>query len=113
MHRVQQFILCLILSLAWLPAFADTPTQPVEVTIYADDSYPPYSYVENNILKGLYTRILSTAFSRMPDYRVRLMPVPWKRGLMLLEKALASHSTHRIFMSKNVPTSGRILYPWG
>ncbi len=61
-------------------AAASTP-----VTIYADGSYPPYSWQENGEVRGLYTRILRTAFSRMPDYEVEIRAVPWKRGLKLLE----------------------------
>jgi polar amino acid transport system substrate-binding protein len=58
---------------------------PIEVTIYADDGYPPYSYGENGEASGIYTAILNKAFERMPQYRVTLVPVPWKRGLRLLE----------------------------
>ncbi|WP_261840830.1 substrate-binding periplasmic protein [Aliamphritea ceti] len=86
MHSVQRFSLSLIFFLICITAHADKTTEPLEVTIYADDSYPPYSYVDDQKLKGLYTRILTTAFSRMPDYKVRLIPIPWKRGLLLLER---------------------------
>jgi len=58
---------------------------PVEVTIYADDGYPPYSYGENGAALGIYADILNKAFERMPQYHVTLVPVPWKRGLKLLE----------------------------
>ncbi|MEH6628468.1 MAG: ABC transporter substrate-binding protein [Motiliproteus sp.] len=59
--------------------------EATSVTVYADDSYPPYSYLEDGTAKGLYTKILQTAFSRMPDYHVKIEAVPWKRGLKLLE----------------------------
>jgi len=55
------------------------------VTIYADNSYPPYAYQEGGEVKGLYTLILERAFSRMPDYQIDIQAVPWKRGLKLLE----------------------------
>lgn len=29
-----------------------------DVTIYADDGYPPYSYVENGVLKGSYPEVI-------------------------------------------------------
>jgi polar amino acid transport system substrate-binding protein len=58
---------------------------PIEVVIYADDGYPPYSYGENGEALGIYSEILNKAFLRMPQYRVTLVPVPWKRGLRLLE----------------------------
>lgn len=58
---------------------------PVEVEIFADSGYPPYSYLEKEELKGIYTEVLKAAFQQMPDYHVKLTAVPWKRGLMLLE----------------------------
>jgi polar amino acid transport system substrate-binding protein len=74
------------LLLVFVCAFhATAAATPTEVAIYADDGYPPYSYVENGQLKGIYTEILKKAFQKMPEYRVTLIPVPWKRGLKLLE----------------------------
>jgi polar amino acid transport system substrate-binding protein len=58
---------------------------PVEVEIFADSGYPPYSYLDKEELKGIYTEVLKAAFQQMPDYHVKLTAVPWKRGLMLLE----------------------------
>lgn len=58
---------------------------PTPVTVYGDDSYPPYSYATNGQLKGIYVDILSAAFDLMPKYRVKITPIPWKRGLKLLE----------------------------
>lgn len=64
------------------PALA---VEVIDVTIYADESYPPYSYKENGEAKGIYPAIFSKIFERMPGYKVHIKPVPWKRGLMLLE----------------------------
>ncbi len=61
------------------------PPAPVDVTIYADDGYPPYSYGEDGKARGIYAEILNKAFEQMPQYRVTVVPVPWKRGLRLLE----------------------------
>jgi len=60
-------------------------SQPVMVEVYGDDAYPPYSYQENGVLKGIYTEILRVAFSRMKGYQVQMLPMPWKRGLQYLE----------------------------
>lgn len=57
----------------------------LEVVIYADESYPPYSYVEQGQLKGIYPEILRRVFELMPAYQIQLRPVAWKRGLALLE----------------------------
>jgi polar amino acid transport system substrate-binding protein len=62
---------------------------PISVTVLCDASYPPYSYVENDEAKGLYSDILRAAFARMPGYQVSIRPVPWPRGLAALEKGKA------------------------
>jgi polar amino acid transport system substrate-binding protein len=59
--------------------------EAIDVVVNADESYPPYSYVESGELHGIYPAIFSKAFERMPGYRVQIKPVAWKRGLMLLE----------------------------
>lgn len=64
--------------------FASVPA--TEVFVYADESYPPYSYIEQGQLKGVYPEIFQKIFSQMPGYSVRLVPVAWKRGLLLLEQ---------------------------
>ncbi len=55
------------------------------VTIYCDEGYPPYSFIQGNTAQGIYVDILQTAFSQMPDYKVTITPVPWKRGLDLVK----------------------------
>ena len=71
--------LCLSIA-ASAHAGAATP-----LVIYGDDDYPPYSYVENGQLKGIYTEIVRVALQSMPQYAVQLRPVPWKRGLLMLQ----------------------------
>jgi polar amino acid transport system substrate-binding protein len=71
--------------LAVYMASATAIAAPIEVSIYADQDYPPYSYTENGKLKGIYTEILADAFKKMPKYHVHLIAVPWKRGLSALE----------------------------
>lgn len=66
-------------------AAADIP-----VTIYADAGYQPYSYVDNDGKPaGLYYDIVKVAFSRMQGYQIEIRPVPWKRGMALLEGGTA------------------------
>jgi len=57
----------------------------INVVVYAENNYPPYSYEEEGELKGIYTKILKKVFSRMKGYRVDIKAVPWKRGLIYLE----------------------------
>ena len=58
---------------------------PTPLLIYGDDDYPPYSYVDNGQLKGIYTEIVREAVQSMPQYAVQLRPIPWKRGVLMLQ----------------------------
>lgn len=60
------------------------------VTVYADAGYHSYSYAgKDGEAAGLYAEIVKVAFSRMKRYRVRIMPVPWKRGIAMLKSGAA------------------------
>lgn len=63
-----------------------TAVQPVEVI--ADDNYPPFSYREGEQAKGLYVEILSAAFRKMPEFDVTIRPLPWRRGLTMMQSGL-------------------------
>ncbi len=82
-NRVIKLLLCL--SIATTCSFAN----PINVTIYADENYPPYSYNQYNSMQGIYTEILSTAFAKMKNYNVEIVPLPWKRALKLIETGQA------------------------
>ena len=69
-----------------LPLAALAAPEPQAVTVYADEGYPPWSYAENGKAAGVYADIVRAAFARMPGYRVTIKPVPWKRGMAMLEK---------------------------
>ena len=84
MRLKQPKVAALIFTLSGLLSHSISAA-PVPVTVYADNSYPPYSYTENGEVKGLYSQILKVAFSRMSDYTVKIQAVPWKRGLRMLE----------------------------
>ena len=73
----------LILLLISSQAMAYHP--PVKVLVYGDDSYPPYSYGEEGVAKGIYSDILRRVFEEMPGYEVKLVPIPWERGLKMLK----------------------------
>ncbi|MCJ8169383.1 substrate-binding periplasmic protein [Atopomonas sediminilitoris] len=73
----------------WAGALLSAPSQAAavqDVLLYADDGYPPYSFSENGEASGFYALILRRAFSRMPNYRVTLQPMPWKRALKAVEQ---------------------------
>lgn len=78
--------IALLGSLGPLPAeVPPTLDSVVQVQVYADDSYPPYSYLEGNTVKGIYTDVLRIAFARMKGFSVSIVANPWKRILIKVE----------------------------
>ncbi len=72
------------LLLCWVANLFASDSQ--EVRILADDDYPPYSYVENGVLKGIYIDYLKKLSHHLQEkYTISIMPVPWKRALKLIE----------------------------
>ncbi|KPV98499.1 Bacterial extracellular solute-binding protein, family 3 [Pseudoalteromonas sp. P1-9] len=58
-----------------------------EVRILVDDDYPPYSYIENGKVKGIYIDFIRQVSRELaPNYHIRFLPLPWKRALMLMEQ---------------------------
>jgi polar amino acid transport system substrate-binding protein len=73
---------CLVLS----STLAGAANAGEKVVIYGDDAYPPYSYLVDGKLKGIYVDIVNKAGAQLaPTYEVVLEPIPWKRGLASLE----------------------------
>lgn len=73
----------------WLPVvlFLNMPSwaNKTVVEVLADDSYPPYSYLENNNLKGIYIDIVKTISKDMQNFEIKIKPTPWKRALSEIE----------------------------
>ena len=80
--KPSELFLPLILLLSAMPSSAED----IEVTVYVDDSYRPFSYLENGVPRGIYVDILRTAFARMEGFKVALHAVPWERGKYMMEK---------------------------
>jgi len=77
--------LFLIFGFIVSPAFAKKKQTVIE--IYGDNNYAPYSYTdEKKNLIGIYPEILREAFKLLPEYKLKLKAIPWKRGLSRLEK---------------------------
>ena len=74
--------ICVIIFLIPVHVFSKT-----NVTILADDGYPPYSYLDQNTKKaaGFYVDIINEASKIIPEYNINVEDVPWKRGLKSLE----------------------------
>lgn len=61
-----------------------------QVTILADENYPPYTYVENGEMKGIYVDIVSESAKLISAmYKVEIVGVPWKRGLETIKAGQA------------------------
>ncbi|MDG0815965.1 substrate-binding periplasmic protein [Bdellovibrio svalbardensis] len=80
--------------------FPTLRVQPLQVTVYGDRAYPPYSYVTaDGLPAGIYVELLQEVFANMKQhFSVKLEMVPWSRGLQLLETgaALALFPPYRI-----------------
>ncbi|MET3121995.1 polar amino acid transport system substrate-binding protein [Oxalobacteraceae bacterium GrIS 2.11] len=80
--RLSKIFLCLCSLGVFFAAHAAE-----KIVIYGDDDYAPYSYVEDGQFKGIYVNILQEAARQMaPGYLIDLQPIPWKRGLLDLER---------------------------
>lgn len=85
-HRLyRQCLTAVTLCAAILFAPGAARAADIPVTIYADAGYPPYSYEKDGKAAGLYHEIVQAAFARMRGYRITVQPVPWKRGMALLQ----------------------------
>ncbi len=58
----------------------------IEVIIYVDNGYKPFSYIEDDEARGMYIDVLKAVFKKMNGFKVRMTPVPWKRGKHMMEK---------------------------
>ncbi|GAA5181296.1 ABC transporter substrate-binding protein [Niveibacterium umoris] len=74
-------ITALVLVLLMKPASAAE-----RLIVAGDDSNPPYSWVENGSFKGIYVDIVAAVARAIGDeYKLDIQPVPWKRGLAMLQ----------------------------
>lgn len=55
------------------------------ITLSGDKNYPPYSYEENGIAKGVYVDILKSAFSKMKEYDLEIKMMAYKRAIKLTQ----------------------------
>lgn len=105
----------LILLLTAAPAFA---VQKVE--ILGDNSYPPYTYVQNGEFKGLYVDVLKEVFANMPDYDVTIKPVTWRTGIAKVKsgEAIAVYPPYKTadrepWMNFEAPLLQEQILAWG
>lgn len=80
----------------------------IDVTIYVDDAYIPFSYKEDGKAKGIYIDVLNAAFRKMDGFNVRLKPVPWKRCKYMMENGYGFGMAPAFFHGHDWP----YLYPY-
>lgn len=67
---------------------APVSSRSTEILVMFDEANPPFMYVKDNKVSGLYPAIIGEAFKRMKiDYR--FTGVPWQRALSTLEESKA------------------------
>jgi len=79
-----------------------------EIVIYVDDAYKPYSYQSNGRAEGIYIDVLRAAFAKMQNFKIKLLPVPWKRGKQLMKLGKGVGLTPAFFHGHDWP----YLYPY-
>ncbi len=58
----------------------------IAVTLYGDDSYPPYSFLNKGKIEGIYPHIMQQVAERIEGYDIKITLLPWKRALRLAKK---------------------------
>lgn len=78
-----------LIAAALLMAAATAQAQ-TNVRLYADEAYEPYSYKDSNgNAAGIYAEVLKAAAAKLPDYKIDLQTIPWKRALAMIESGEA------------------------
>lgn len=88
MKYIKINIIILIYSFTFCLAVNAVEAQ--KVIILADDSYPPYSYLEEGELKGIYIDVVRESAKLIRSkYNVELVAIPWVRGLQMIKEGKA------------------------
>jgi ABC-type amino acid transport/signal transduction systems, periplasmic component/domain len=80
------------------------------VVFLIDENYPPYSYLKEGKIKGIYPEILEIVDKNLKDFKIIIKPVPWIRALKMIENGQAEYITDvwyrpndRTYLSYSVP----------
>jgi polar amino acid transport system substrate-binding protein len=65
---------------------SDSPQQVILIT---DSNYEPYSFVQDNIIKGKTNDWIRRIDEAMPDYSIKLQAMPWREGLKVIRNGKA------------------------
>ena len=102
--KTKMMVIVIVLSVFVSPVFGSD----IEVTIYVDGDYRPFSFSDKGEARGMYIDVLKTAFSRMEGFAVTMKPVPWKRGKKMMETGKGFGLTPAFFHGHDWP----YLYPY-
>lgn len=80
----------------------------IEVELLADKNYPPYSYLENDVLKGVYIDIVKEAFSALPAYRLKLTAMHRTEARQRIKNGLSLGIIGTYFHGHDLP----YIYPY-
>jgi len=58
------------------------------IELAGDKDYPPYSYSENGVAKGIYVDIIKLAFSKIDAYDVKFNMMAWKKAITMTKKGM-------------------------
>ena len=75
-----------ILILAFIMCGTLFASEVVELS--GDKNYPPYSYEEKGVPKGIYVDILKAAFEQMPEYKLKLKMMAYQRAINMTKEGL-------------------------
>lgn len=64
-----------------------------KVVFLLDENYPPYSYTERGVIKGIYPDILALINKNMSNYEIVMKTAPWARALKMIENGEAEYIT--------------------
>lgn len=83
----------IIRLIALIGSFLCLPVKAQDLVIVGDAYHPPYAYLEDNHVKGIYADIIRETIALMPDYTPKIELYPWKRAL----KRVQQNDAHALF----------------
>lgn len=84
--RALLLLACGLIAMLVRPSVA----QPVTIELLGDADYFPYSHARDGELAGFYPELIRMLDASLPDVDIVLRPVPWKRGLLMVERGDAA-----------------------
>lgn len=101
--------LTLLSLLLWANAVAaDAPTK---ITVIGDQSYPPFSFLDEGKPSGIYVDVLTKVFAQLPEYDIDIMMMPWRRGLAEIKNSRALAIFPPYYFPKERPYIGAYSIP--